>query len=363
MAGRGDDDRHLSILVLPDSAGEVLYVDLNDDEDLTNDGPPILFREEDPEVVLWLTSPDDAMQRTSRLLQRIPRWVRENPEREAWFEGMHDERGNLKPMFAALAGTEGKRGTFYFGDRVTLRRGKAELDSTEIALGLFDYNANGRFDDEDDRLLLDLDGDGKLRFRDDSLVFMQDDVFEIAGKRYKLTYVDPYGRGFYMVEVEDASTRLHLEDIRARVARVEVPVRKRGRLDSTFWNLKLETISGDSLALSDFQGRPLLVNVWGEWCGPCVAELPMLAAMHAERSPAQLSVMGVLRTSDLQAARAVLAQHRATWPQVELTTALRERFDIRRYPTNLLILPDGETYLEAGMINRKFIQKHLEAWK
>ena len=158
----------------------------------------------------------------------MPRSVRESPERRAWFEGMHDEEGNLKPMFAALAETEGKQGTFYFDDRVALRRGRVRLGNTEIDVGLFDYNANRRFDEEEDRLLLDLDGDQRLRFREDSLVFKLDDVFAINEKRYRLTYVDPYGRGFYMVEVEEEPTQQHLEEVREWMARAQVPVRKEG---------------------------------------------------------------------------------------------------------------------------------------
>lgn len=228
--GDASDDHYLSILVVPDSAGEMLYADLNNDENLTNDGPPVFFGKQDSEVVLWLTAPADPAQRTARVLQRIPRSVRENPERRAWFEGMHDERGNLKPMFAALAETEGKRGTFYFGDRVALSRGTMRLGGSAMDVGLFDYNANGRFDEEEDRLLLDLDGDQKLRFRDDSLVYKLDDVFEINEKRYRLTHVDPYGRGFYMVEVEEEPTQQHLEEVREQMARANVPIRKQGVL-------------------------------------------------------------------------------------------------------------------------------------
>ena len=92
-----------------------------------------------------------------------------------------------------------------------------------------------------------------------------------------------------------------------------------------------------------------------------MAEIPALVAVHAEIPPTQFSVIGLLQTVDLEAAWAVLERHGAVWPQVELTAALREQFGIQSYPTNLLILPDGETYLEAGMINEAFIREHVKA--
>lgn len=37
--------------------------------------------------------------------------------------------------------------------------------------------------------------------------------------------------------------------------------------------------------LADFAGRPLLVNVWATWCGPCRIEMPSLNALARELTP------------------------------------------------------------------------------
>jgi thiol-disulfide isomerase/thioredoxin len=36
---------------------------------------------------------------------------------------------------------------------------------------------------------------------------------------------------------------------------------------------------GKSLTLGDFAGHALVVNIWATWCGPCVMEIPSLAAL------------------------------------------------------------------------------------
>ena len=40
--------------------------------------------------------------------------------------------------------------------------------------------------------------------------------------------------------------------------------------------------SGTEKALSDFQGRHVLVNFWATWCAPCRKEMPMLAELQNE---------------------------------------------------------------------------------
>jgi thiol-disulfide isomerase/thioredoxin len=40
---------------------------------------------------------------------------------------------------------------------------------------------------------------------------------------------------------------------------------------------------GEQTTLADFQGKPVLVNLWATWCAPCVKELPTLDRLSAAR--------------------------------------------------------------------------------
>ena len=43
----------------------------------------------------------------------------------------------------------------------------------------------------------------------------------------------------------------------------------------------------------DFDGRPLVVNLWASWCGPCIEEMPELDRYAAEQGDRGVQVVGI----------------------------------------------------------------------
>ena len=51
--------------------------------------------------------------------------------------------------------------------------------------------------------------------------------------------------------------------------------------------------SGQTQSLAQYKGKPLVVNFWATWCGPCVEEMPELTALQQEIAPVQILGIGV----------------------------------------------------------------------
>lgn len=54
----------------------------------------------------------------------------------------------------------------------------------------------------------------------------------------------------------------------------------------------LATVTGDSLMLSAREGKVLLLNFWGTWCGPCRIEQPILNELYTRYHERGLEVWG-----------------------------------------------------------------------
>ena len=52
-------------------------------------------------------------------------------------------------------------------------------------------------------------------------------------------------------------------------------------------------LDGKPVALADFRGRPVLLNVWATWCGPCRVEMPSIQRLYEAYADRGLVVLAV----------------------------------------------------------------------
>lgn len=68
-------------------------------------------------------------------------------------------------------------------------------------------------------------------------------------------------------------------------------------------DLKGKTVDGRELALSDYPGKIIVLNVWGSWCSPCRAEAPNLAQVAKATAGKGVQFVGI-NTRDPEPAQA-----------------------------------------------------------
>lgn len=59
------------------------------------------------------------------------------------------------------------------------------------------------------------------------------------------------------------------------------------------WAQVFDDPNGESLPMSQFKGKPLLVNFWATWCPPCVEEMPLLNTFYQAQREQGWTVVGL----------------------------------------------------------------------
>lgn len=113
----------------------------------------------------------------------------------------------------------------------------------------------------------------------------------------------------------------------------------------------LVDLDGDPVRLADLAGRPVVVNFWASWCGPCVEEFPLLAEAAEQHQASGLAVIGIVYQDRSEAARGFMARMGAGWPAaMDPGGSVAARYGIHGPPETFFI--DGEGVVRGRQIGQ-----------
>ena len=93
----------------------------------------------------------------------------------------------------------------------------------------------------------------------------------------------------------------------------EVPFQLRGKPAPDFTLKRLDT--GAPVKLSDLKGKPIVLNFWASWCGPCKMEHPVVS-MAARRYGQEFQFFGVVFEDTEENARVFAGTPDPSFPQL-----------------------------------------------
>ena len=120
-------------------------------------------------------------------------------------------------------------------------------------------------------------------------------------------------------------------------------------LPASVRDANLRTVNGETVKLSDYAGKVVLVNLWATWCGPCRSETPELVKLHKEFKSRGVEMVGLTNESDPRETaesvqnfvREFQVDYHIGWASSEVQIAFMQMTGRDAIPQSFIISRDG----------------------
>ncbi len=132
----------------------------------------------------------------------------------------------------------------------------------------------------------------------------------------------------------------------APVAATPIPAGTGTRIGERAPEFALLSLDGESVTLSQFRGRVVILDFWASWCGPCRATMPNVHDLWRDVASRGVDLVGVSLDRTAAAASSYLADNGfgdmiALWESPEASQAVASLYGVRGIPRTLIIGRDG----------------------
>ena len=127
----------------------------------------------------------------------------------------------------------------------------------------------------------------------------------------------------------------------------------------------LKDMHGNDVNLASFRGRPIILNFWATWCGPCKAEIPALIELVHQYKAQQLTVLGVSVDDSPEDLRQFAADFKMNYPVLVGLgqDTFQEKYDaVISIPVTWFIRPDGSVLKKhQGPASKSWLESQVKA--
>ena len=110
----------------------------------------------------------------------------------------------------------------------------------------------------------------------------------------------------------------------------------------TLREASMQGLSGASRKLSEYRGKPLIINVWASWCGPCQAEMGSLERLARSKGGKQFTVIGISTDDYHEAAHAFMKRYQTSFSNfIDSRLLLENMLGADHLPLTLLVDAQG----------------------
>src|ERR1700679_2690325 len=126
----------------------------------------------------------------------------------------------------------------------------------------------------------------------------------------------------------------------------------------------LATLDGKKVSLSDYKGRPVLVNFWATWCAPCKVEMPWFEEFQKQYAAQGFEILGLTDDADAgnEAIAKVVKKSGVPYPFLLTSEKVQKAYGGLDYlPVSFYVDRNGVVVDEtAGLGGKDEIEAHIK---
>lgn len=127
-------------------------------------------------------------------------------------------------------------------------------------------------------------------------------------------------------------------------------------------DFRLPRLEGGEVGLSEWAGKPVVLDFWATWCPPCEFQVPELNALY--ESHLEADDVGIFGISIDEGGSAIVrewaSEKGVEYPILLADGELARQYGALGFPTLVLVAPDGRVeWTHAGVIDRADIEARL----
>ncbi len=128
----------------------------------------------------------------------------------------------------------------------------------------------------------------------------------------------------------------------------------------------LQDENNQSIQLSSFKGKPIVINFWTSWCGYCKVEMPYFNEVYEkEKENVTFLMLNVTADDDQEEAKKYIASQNLSFPiYYDMQGEVAYKYQITGYPVTVFINKDFQIYrVHQGAITKEKLQNYIDEMK
>jgi peroxiredoxin len=195
-------------------------------------------------------------------------------------------------------------------------------------------------------------------------LFIKNNPSSIISAHTLISYCNTWSKNTISILYNAFSKDVKLSDYAKKVFDF-ISLNREIKIGDKFVDFSQSDTANNSIRLSDFKGKVILLEFWGSWCGPCREENPALLKIYNDFSTKGLEIFGVASETDKKQWIKAIKTDKLTWVNVSDLKGSSNKavliYGVSGYPTNFLIDRNGVIIAKDvyGEDLRKMLLKNL----